>query len=437
MKGLALEQINGFRKFYEEDKAAKTANAAMAKTELADLAYIPMNAAKLGGDFSLELPTRGITAQQKSGRCWLFAALNMLREVAADNLGLKDFQLSQNYLSFYDKLEKSNNFLEMVIENAGEPLDSRMMHYINFGIGDGGYWDMAADLVKKYGVVPQYIMPESYQSNHTEKFRKLQNSILRRDAAELRKLIAEGRDPYPRKDEMMAEIYKALCIVFGEPVTEFTYEYRDEEGDFHTIRGITPQEFYEKYIGLDLDNYIGVANSPTAKTPLGDYYEFHYMGSMADSNVHVINVTMDELQALVLKQLKDCEPVWFGCDAGAFGDRKMGIWDPDSFDYEGLIGGAKITMDKGEGLEYMESNATHAMLLIGVNFDEKGEPDRWKIENSWGKEAGKDGYFVCSQKYFRNYVYEAIINKKHLSPAQKELLSKEPVVLKPWEGGVL
>ena len=214
MNKITFDQIENYREAYESDRNARTMNAAMAKTELTYLAFIPMNAARLRGDFSIELKTRGITAQEKSGRCWMFAATNILREIVAEKLNIKEFELSQNYLAFYDKLEKSNNYLEMIIDNADKDLNDMMMHYLSTGIGDGGYWDMAVDLVKKYGVVPKYVMPESYQSSHTERFMKLLNNLLKKDAAELRKMIHEGKSVSGRKDEMMSEIYKALCIVF-------------------------------------------------------------------------------------------------------------------------------------------------------------------------------------------------------------------------------
>ena len=437
MNALTYEQLDAFRAGYENDRAARTATAAMAKTELGDLAFLPMEAAKLNGEFALEVKTRGVTAQEKSGRCWMFAALNILREVVAEKLGLKEFEFSENYLAFYDKLEKCNNFLEMVIASADKTLDDRMMEYILGGIGDGGYWDMAVDLIRKYGVVPKYVMPENYQSSHTEKFRKLMNDLLRKDACVLRAVAAAGGDLQAEKQRMMAELYKAECIVFGEPVQRFDFTYRDERGAYHADRGLTPQEFCERYVGFALEDYICVSNSPTAKTPLGALYEFHYMGSMAESNIRTLNLSMDELQELALAQLRGGTPVWFACDSGAFGDRKQGVWDPDSFDYEGLLGGAELRMSKTDALEYRQSGATHAMILVGADFDENGSPTRWKIENSWGKENGRDGYFVCSQRYFREYVYEAIIDKKLLSEAQRALLEAEPVVLQPWEGSVL
>lgn len=431
MKALTPELTASFRKSFEEDRAAKTANAAMAKTEMADLAYIPMNAAKLQGEFEIELKTRGITAQQKSGRCWMFAAMNIIREIVAEKLNLKEFELSENYLAFYDKLEKANNYLEMMIANADKPVDDRTVEWLlSAGIGDGGYWDMAVDLVKKYGVVPKYVMPESYQSEHTAKFMDILNCLLHKDAEELRGIVRAGGDPEPRKEQMMAEIYKAECIVFGEPVESFDFEYRDADNQYHADRNLTPKAFYDKYVGINLDDYVTVTNMPSRA--YNERYTFHYTGSMAESGIYQLNLTMDEVQELVLAQLKGGEPVWFGCDAGAFGARKEGVWDPDSFDYQGLLGGVDFTLDKKNRLAYRSSSATHAMILIGVSFGGDGQPARWKIENSWGKENGKDGYYVCSQKYFREYVYETIINKKYLTDAQKALLEKKPIEVPLW-----
>ena len=439
MRPITTELLNRCRLCYAEDRSAHTLNAAMSKSEYADLAYVPMNASKLKGDFSIELKTRGITAQQKSGRCWMFAVMNIMREVVAERCGLSEFTLSGNYLAFYDKLEKANNALEMAIKYSDLPLNDRMMEYILTGFHDGGYWDMAVDLVKKYGIVPAYAMPENYQSEHTDKFMKLLNSLVRKDICELRQMISDGKNVDLRKDEMIEEVYKAECIAFGEPPVSFNFEFRNQKKpeEFHSDIGITPKEFYNKYVGMKLEEYITITNHPTAGLPMDYYYKFHYIGSMAEGNVYNINLSIDELKSLCISQLRDGEPIWFGCDAGAYGDRKMGVWDQDSLDYEGLLGGVQFTLPKKERLEYRDSYATHAMILVGVNLHDGEQPDRWKIENSWGKDVGENGYFVCSDKYFDEFVYEAIINKKHLSPEKLALLDNEPVEINAWESDSL
>lgn len=434
MKEITLELLDQFRAREAERKELKTLQAAMAKTELKDLAYVPEAAAKLNGDFAIELKTRGITWQQNSGRCWLYAVLNILRERVSENCKLDKFELSANYLSFYDKLEKANNFLELVIENAHKPLNDRMMEYVLGGVGDGGYWDMATDLVAKYGVVPAWVMPETCQSTHTAKFLKLLNTLLRKDAMRLREIIAAGGDAQAAKEAMLEEVYRMECIAFGEPPKRFCFEYRDKDGQYHCERELTGRSFYEKYVGDVLRDYITVTNHPTHGLPMNLYYVFHYMGSMANRDVINLNLTLEEMEELTIKQLRDGEPVWFGCDSGAYGDREKGVWDQDSLDFSGILGGVDFEMSKGERLESHDSFATHAMIFVGVNFDENGRPDRWKIENSWGEAVGNKGYFVCSEKYFREYVYEVIVRKKHLSPAQLALLEGEPRRIQPWEG---
>lgn len=433
MKELSLEMIDRFHEAYAEAEDAKVLNSAMAKTRFADLAFVPMNAAKLNGDFAIELKTRGITAQQQSGRCWMFAALNIMREIVAEKCNLKDFELSQNYITFFDKLEKANNFFESVIAYADEDLTSQRMQYIYRAVEDGGFWCMAVDLIKKYGIVPKSANPESYQSEHTADFLRYINLLVKKDALELRELVLSGQDPQPRKEEMLAEVYKAECIAFGEPVRSFHFEYRDKDDNYHQVRNMTPQQFYEEYVGMALDNYVAVINEPMKGRKMDNPIVFHSSANMADKDLFALNISMDALEDLCLKQLRDGEPIWFACDVLAYSARKEGILDPDSFRYNELLGGVDLSMTKTERLESRVSMANHAMLLTGVNFDENGQPDRWKIENSWGKDVGKDGFFVASETYFRDYVYEAVINKKHFSAEQLAMLEKEPVIVNGWD----
>lgn len=433
MKDISDTLLQTFRKAYEADKNAQVLHGTLAKTDMMNLAYHPGKVAALKGAFTVEVKTRGITAQEQSGRCWLFAALNILREKVAEKCHLEQFELSQNYLSFYDKLEKANNFLEMVIENADAPVKGQLMQYVLRGMSDGGYWTEAADLVEKYGVVPKQVQPETYQSGHTDRFVSTLNRLLRKDAMELRELVKAGRDPYARKAEMMEEVYKAECIAFGEPVQTFDFSYRDKDNHFHEDQGLSPLDFYHKYVGISLYDYMAVINEPTFDKPLGRLIAFHGVENMAGRDMKGLNLTGKDMEDLCVKQLKAGEPVWFACDAGAAGARKEGVWDPVSVRYEDLLGGFSMDMDKGKQLEYSASSATHAMLLTGVHLDEKGNPDRWKIENSWGKDVGDNGYFVCSEAYFQKFVYEAVILKKHFTEDQKKMMELEPVYINAWD----
>ena len=322
MKEITNDMLAQFRASYDADGQAQVLHSALAKTDMAELAYVPGAGARLKGAFSVEVKTRGITAQQKSGRCWLFAALNILREKVAETCHLDQFELSQNYLSFYDKLEKANNFLEMVIENAQEPLKGQLMQYVLRGMTDGGYWSEAVDLIEKYGVVPKQVQPETYQSNHTDRFVATLNRLLRKNAMELRELVQAGKDPYPRKAAMMAEVYKAACIAFGQPVQIFDFAYRDKDGNYHEERDLTPLDFYQKYVGLSLRDYVAVINEPTADKPLDTPIQFHAVENMTGCDMKALNLSQDAMEALCIKQLKNGQAIWFACDAGAFGARK-------------------------------------------------------------------------------------------------------------------
>ena len=433
MREITTELLARWRADYDCDASAHVLNSALAKTDMADLAYVPMNGAKLKGGFSIEVKTRGITAQRKSGRCWMFAALNILREIVAEKCNLEEFELSQNYATFYDKLEKANNFLEMVIENAEEPLNGQLMRYVLRAMDDGGYWCQAVDIIEKYGVVPKQANPESYQSEHTERFLQPINRLLRKDAMELRALVADGKDPSKRKEEMLAEVYRAECIAFGQPVERFDFAYRDKDDAYHCDRNLTPKAFYEKYVEKDLQEYIAILNEPTSDKKMHVPVKFHAIENMVGRDMKALNLPQEEMEELCLKQLKGGEPVWFACDAGAFGARKDGVWDPASVQYEKLLGGFDLSMPKGAGLEYRSFASNHAVLLTGVNLDADGRPDRWKIENSWGEEVGEKGYFVCSEAYFESYGYEAVIHREYLSEEQQKMLENEPVIVRAWD----
>ncbi len=432
-KPITMEMIQRFQKNYDEDAMAKVLTAAASKTALSDIALSPMDAAKLEHTFSIEIPTRGITNQRKSGRCWLFASMNMMRELVAKNCNMEKFELSGNYLAFWDKFEKMNFFLEAIIDSADLEVSDRTVNWILSGLNDGGQWDMMVSLIQKYGIVPSSVMPETFQSNETRNMSQILNMKLRKDAIELRKLVQEGVDPSKRKEEMLEELFKALCICFGRPVDRFDFAYTDKEHHYHIEYNMTPRSFYEKYIKLSLEDYVSVINAPTQDKPYGKTYTVKYLGNVVGRNICYLNLPMEELKKLAVQQMKDGEPVWFGSDCGKYGSRTDGIWDQNSFVYGEILGGLDLSMTKEERLDYADSAMNHAMLLTGVNLDSDGKPNRWKIENSWGEEPGKKGYFAASDAWFDEFTYQVIINKKYLKEEWKLALEEEPIELAPWD----
>lgn len=432
MNSISLEMIQRFNQAYDADKTAKVMTGAASRHELSDLAFIPEKAARLENCFSIELKTREVTSQEASGRCWLFASMNIMREKVAEKCNLDMFELSGNYFAFWDKFEKINYFLETIIDCADLPVGDRTLNWVLNSVGDGGQWDMMVSLIQKYGIVPKTVMPETFQSLNTRQIMSMINTKLRKDAIELRKIVTSGADPQPRKEEMLCEFYKLLCTCFGKPTEKFDFQYKDADGQFHVDYDLTPLSFYEKYVGVDLSEYVSIINAPTQDKPYGRTYTVKYLGNVAEGSVRYLNLTMDEMKDLMVQQMKDGEIVWFGSDCGKSGDKKEGIWDPDSFDYQAAFG-LDLSMSKEDQLDYLNSAMNHAMVLTGVNLDRDGKPNRWKIENSWGEKNGKKGYYIGSDAWVDQYVFQAIIKKKYLTEDMKKALEQEPVVLDPWD----
>ena len=387
--------------------------------------------------FSHEIETGPITNQRSSGRCWMFAGLNTLRVPVKEHCGLKEFELSQAYQMFWDKLERSNYFLESILETLEEPLDGRVVTWLlENPLSDGGQWDMFVNLVEKYGVVPKDAMPETYHSGSSAGMNRVLVVKLREDAARLRQAHdlehAHGAELQRTKARMLAEIYSLLVQFLGEPPQRLDFEYRDKDKGFHRDAGLTPTEFYARYVGIDLERYISVINAPTADKPFGRTYTVRFLGNVRGGrDVLYLNVDSATLKGLALQQLLDGEPVWFGCDVGKMSDKDSGVMDAALFDYQAALG-LHFQLSKAERLDYGESRMTNAMVFTGVNVVD-GQPNRWKVENSWGKDPGHDGYFVMSDGWFDEYLYQVVVRKDYLPAPLRAALSLPPVVLQPWD----
>lgn len=389
--------------------------------------------------FSIDLSTGTVADQKQSGRCWMFAALNTMRHDIQQQFKIKGFELSQNFTFFWDKFEKSNYFYENVLKTAGEDIDSRKVAWLMANPqGDGGQWDMLTAIIDKYGIVPKSVMPETFSSSASGQMNKVLNLKLRKDAVTLRKLVADNasaEDIQAAKDQMLSEDYRILAYTLGVPPTKFDFEYRDDDKNYHIDRDLTPRTFYEKYIGWDTNAFQSLINAPTADKPYNHLYTVEMLGNVIGGReVRHLNLTVDNLKQLAIKQLENGETVWFGSDVGQSSDSKLGIMDPALFDKNGLFN-ANFDMTKADRLDYGESLMTHAMVITGVDIVD-GQPTKWKVENSWGEKAGDKGYFVASDAWFDEFVYQVVINKKYLSQDLQDVIKNEydhPTVLKPWD----
>ena len=428
---ISPELLTSFEKDFAGDPINSIRMHAVVKHGVSDAAENHMEDVENPMIFSIELESGKITDQHASGRCWLFAGLNTMRYEIMQKLNLKTFELSQNYQMFFDKLEKANYFLESILKTCDEPLDSRLVNFLlQNPMQDGGQWDMFAALVDKYGCVPKYVMPETYHSSTTADMVRLLTVKLREDALILREAAGDKK---ALKEQMLGEIYRMLVICLGEPPKTFDFEYRDKDKNFHRDCGLTPRAFYEKYVGQAMDDYVSVINAPTSDKPYGRTYTVDYLGNVAGGRaVKYLNLQSSELKALAIAQLKDGNPVWFGCDVGKMQMRKRGIMGMKTFDYENLLG-VSFGMDKAQRLDTGESMLTHAMVFLGVNLDENGKPNRWKVENSWSDERGQEGYYIMTDEWFDQFNYQVVVNKKYMTDEQRAAYDQDPIVLKPWD----
>jgi bleomycin hydrolase len=387
--------------------------------------------------FSHVIKTPDITNQKQSGRCWMFAGLNVLRVATMKALKVDQFEFSQSYLQFYDKLEKANWFLETMLATSGEPTDGRLIAFLlQDPIQDGGQWDMFTDLVRKYGVVPKTAMPDAESSGESMPMNGMLRAKLREYAAELRRGSAGGQadtELRRRKDEMLATVYRMLAIHLGRPPREFDWQWRDSDDEFHRDGIITPAQFYERYVAVELGDYVSLINCPTPDKAFNTLYTVQYLGNVVGGTpVRYVNVDIATFKKAAAAQIAGGQPVWFGCDVGKMSEREQGALDREMYDLE-LLYATQFTADKAERVEYGHSVMTHAMVLTGVDLDDKGRSRRWKVENSWGDKVGEKGYFVMGDRWFDEYMFEVVIDRRHLPKRVLQALATEPVVLPPWD----
>ncbi|WP_240403652.1 C1 family peptidase [Lactobacillus jensenii] len=433
MHKLTMAEIAKFQKDYHEKAQNNVAKLAVVNNGLLNASYNHEGANKLNRTFSIEVPTDNVTNQKQSGRCWLFAALNTLRHKFAQTNKAKNFTLSQSYLFFWDRIERANIFFENIIETATQPLDDRVVQsYMAAPDTDGGQWAMAVSLIRKYGLVPSYAQAESFTANNTSAFNQALNMKLRQDALILRNLVKNNKldEAEEKRQEFLSAVYQMAVIAFGEPVQKFDLEFRDDEGKYHMDANLSPLDFFHNYFEDDLDDYVVLFNAPDHE--FDKLYSLPFEDNVVGgSPVKFLNTKIDNLKAAAIAQLKAGETIWFGCDVGKASDRQNGILSRDLY-LTDLVLGIKTNLSKKERLLPRASGSTHAMTLVGVDLV-NDNPRQWKVENSWGEKAGKNGYFVMDDAWFDEYLFKVVVKKQYLPEKLVKIWEGPATAVKPWD----
>ncbi len=392
---------------------------------------------KIDHYFKYRADVKGITNQYSSGRCWMFTSMNVLRPQVMKKYNLSQFDFSHNYLYFWDIFEKSNLFLENIIATTSRSMDDRTVtEYFKSPVGDGGVWNLYYNAAQKYGVVPQEVMPETAHSNNTSQMVSLINEKLRLGGITLRTMAEQGKKTKELRNEknnILKDVYRILALCLGEPPHEFTWRYKDKDGNIKELTNYTPLQFYKEITPADYstDNYIMIMNDPTR-----EYYKTYeienYRNTQEGINWIYLNLPNEDIKTAALASIKNNEPMYASCDVGKQSNRESGILDPEMYDYESLLG-VKLHMNKKDRILTRQSGSSHAMTLIGCDTDQNDKPVKWEFENSWGSSNGHNGYLTFTDKWFDEYMFRIVIHKNYLNAKAIQALKGKPVQLPVWD----
>jgi bleomycin hydrolase len=432
--GIDAKMMNAIRKGYTASPEQKAIKNALATGSIATLATNSDNLAMCDTHFSHQVKTKGITDQKSSGRCWLFTGMNVLRSKMINEHNLVGMNFSHVYLFFYDQLEKSNLFLQAIIDTRKSPMEDKTVEWLfRNPLSDGGTFTGVADLVAKYGVVPQGVMPETFASNNTSRFTSLIKRKLREYALQLREMKGGDTVLQTAKKEMLAEVYRILVLGFGQPPTEFTWAPKGADGSYlSTPQKYTPKSFYDEMIGEDLqNNYVMLMNDPTRE--YWKTYEIQYDRHTYDGhNWLYLNLPMDDIKAAAIASIKDSTMMYYSCDVAKELDSKRGLLDMNNYDYESILG-VEFGMDKKQRIMSFDSGSSHAMTLKAVDLDTEGKPVKWEVENSWGASSGFNGHLIMTDEWFDEYTFRLVVKKKYLSEKILKASQQKPIMLPCWD----
>lgn len=380
-----------------------------------------------------------VTDQKHSGRCWEFAGLNVLRARLFEELKVDDLEFSQNYVAFFDKLEKANHALARAIATATrDESDEEVRSVLDHPAEDGGWWYQFTDIVAKYGLVPAWTMPDTESAGNTAQMNRALSTVLRRAVGQIR-AAATDSDPAEGsariqavRTEALEAVWRILAIHLGTPPTQFTWQYRDKDKNFHRKGTYTPVEFAREIVPQAFEPWANLVHDPREEHPVGRTYVHDHTPYMEGGTPYWhLSVDLDVLKKVVVDSLAAGEPVWFTCDVKKQFDKDLGVWDARLHDYDALYG-VDLTMSKADRLRLRESGGTHAMTFVGVDLVD-GVPVRWRVENSWGDDVGRKGFFTMNDSWFDEYVFGIAVPMSRLDEDLRAACEQEPIVLPEWD----
>jgi len=431
------DHLKEIKKSYNgQNNYDKAITNAVSNNDIKKLALNRQNVSKYDHDFKYKVAVKGITNQEKSGRCWMFTSFNVLRPKVMANKEMGSFEFSTSYLYFWDIFEKSNLYLEGIIETRTKPIDDREVVWLfSSPVGDGGVWNSFVNLAGKYGAVPKSVMPETHSSENTRTMVMIIKRKLREDGVKLRAMATKKKsesDIRKEKIKMLGDIYKILAINLGEPPTEFNWRYTNKEGKLSVSKKYTPQSFLAETTGnINFDNYIMLMDDPTR--PYNKLYEIQKdRNVMEGKNWRFINIPSAKIKDYALKSIQANEAMYFSCDVGKQLNSKEGLLSVDNYDYEALFG-VEFGMDKKQRVLSRESGSSHGMALVAVDTDDKGKITKWQLENSWGATSGHNGYLTMTDEWFDQYMFRTVILKQFIDAETLKILEQKPTILPPWD----
>lgn len=435
-QAISSEALASFQREFHSRPANQLAMNALTRGNLQEVALNRRVVNRLDMSFSHEVePGGGVSDQKQASTCWLFADLNWLRTFAQKKMNVAAFEFSQNFAVFWDKLEKSNYFLENIIRHAGKPWDDRRVyHLMNAPNPDGGEWHMLANIIRRYGLAPKSAMPDTFNLEKSRFMNEMLAFKLREAAVRLRAMHQAGRPVEAlraTKLKVMRVVYRILAIMLGEPPAKFDLAFRDKDKKFHREQGVTPREFYDKYVGVNPSDVFSLLSCPSSDMEFGRTYTAEFFGNMVGGDEwHCLNVPVSELRSRAVQVLKKEEACLFGCDVLQMSHTKEGLLDEELYDYD-LVFDAPFKMDKATRVQTLQTRLTHAMVFLGVDLVDN-KPVKWKVENSWGDAVGKKGVFLMSTEWFNEHVYDVVLRRQFMTPKLLRQIEQPPISLPPW-----